>query len=473
MSEKRRSVVKAPPDAVPESEDRVYVYQKSGTDSLKDLEDKRSRYMELDSTLETLPRKLKHSGLVPLGPGLYAQGNIVRTNEILVLLGDSYFAEVSAHDARKIVSRRVAVIDEKISTLEVGRDEVGAALAKPIRISSPMPTAGVKDIPKRPAGFMKGFLNQVALSTEQMKQNRPSVSSKRPPKSPRPPSILGSSPRSTSGDSADPGTAKPTTKKVSFRPDTKGSKTSTLDTVQGLLENFESSVEQAKKLQRESNTRNIEEEYDEFGALKQVRGASLSSSSTSSKDVPDMPKGEIDELYDMTKPPEENKPMDRDDYFKMLLDSEREAEADREREAKEASKRTLRREAREFGSGLSKGFLSAPSKTKSTKSDSKPVELNVKREELEESEANSADDELDKARPVVANTVVERGTGERRRRKPVRTNKERASVFSMRNANSAFERQAQQEAPRDGEYEQSEEPIMLSRFKQMRSMEKR
>lgn len=48
---------------------------------------------------------------VPCGSLAFMPGQIVHTNEILVLLGDNYFVERSARQAGDIVMRRLAGIN--------------------------------------------------------------------------------------------------------------------------------------------------------------------------------------------------------------------------------------------------------------------------------------------------------------------------------------------------------------------------
>lgn len=43
---------------------------------------------------------------VPIGKLAFMPGRIVHTNEVLALLGDNWFAEVSAKEAAAIVARR-------------------------------------------------------------------------------------------------------------------------------------------------------------------------------------------------------------------------------------------------------------------------------------------------------------------------------------------------------------------------------
>lgn len=45
---------------------------------------------------------------VPFGNNAFSKGKLVHTNEVMVLLGDNWFAEVSAKQATAIATRRIA-----------------------------------------------------------------------------------------------------------------------------------------------------------------------------------------------------------------------------------------------------------------------------------------------------------------------------------------------------------------------------
>lgn len=107
-------------------------YAQSGAARLDELEAKRSRYEALSRKLFTLPQKLRHAGLIPVGPRLYLPGELVNTNRLTVLLGscneEAYFAERSAFQAQGIVQRRLAVIGEKVKEVKIGEKELAVAL---------------------------------------------------------------------------------------------------------------------------------------------------------------------------------------------------------------------------------------------------------------------------------------------------------------------------------------------------------
>ena len=45
-------------------------------------------------------------------------GELIHTNEILVLLGDGYFVETTAAQANKIVQKRVSLIDSRVTEVQ-------------------------------------------------------------------------------------------------------------------------------------------------------------------------------------------------------------------------------------------------------------------------------------------------------------------------------------------------------------------
>lgn len=416
---KKRNSVKLPPDAVPASEDRVYVYQKSGIESLEDLEKKRVRYVQLGSALETLPRKLRHPGLVPLGPGLYAHGALVRTNEMLALLGDNYFAEVSAYDAKQIVDRRLKHIDDKIANVNIGRHEVDKALAQPQR-----PTIE----PKK--AFEKGFLDKPkrvgALKSAASKS----------PKKPSAPKSVCFAPGTKGGAGSADGTS------ISSGAAEAGKKSlSVKHVVNDLMENFDDSVERAKQFQIQSNTVNFEELYDDSGSLKEVVGipdANMVSEMVISE------KDQIADLFDISKPALTEKKMTHKDYLKMLLEAEEEEEVEHHRAARIEAEQMQRKEMREFGKGLSTGFFGT-----STSRHEKP--------QVVDSAAIQHKDAMDNCKPLET-IVFERETNRRTRKKATAARRTVRRVF---NAGVAGESESRDPADVEDEVPH----VRLSKFK--------
>ncbi|XP_071522327.1 uncharacterized protein [Panulirus ornatus] len=67
----------------------------------------RKDYEHLLNILRTLPDKTSYEVMVPFGSLAFMPGRLLHTNEILVLLGDNWFAERSAKQAAEIVQRRL------------------------------------------------------------------------------------------------------------------------------------------------------------------------------------------------------------------------------------------------------------------------------------------------------------------------------------------------------------------------------
>ena len=64
-------------------------------------------YETVDKLLSDLPKKTRHDVMVPIGPLAFMPGQLIHTNEIMVLLGDNWFAERSATQAMEIAQRRL------------------------------------------------------------------------------------------------------------------------------------------------------------------------------------------------------------------------------------------------------------------------------------------------------------------------------------------------------------------------------
>ncbi|VDN84907.1 unnamed protein product, partial [Brugia pahangi] len=75
-------------------------------------------YRKLQKHLEELPKKLTHNVNVPLGKVGFMRGRLVHTNEVMVLLGDNYFAMCSCFHACEIIERRISFIQKIINDFE-------------------------------------------------------------------------------------------------------------------------------------------------------------------------------------------------------------------------------------------------------------------------------------------------------------------------------------------------------------------
>jgi prefoldin subunit 5 len=74
-------------------------------------------YLHLKQRLETLPHELRYDVMVPISKVAFMPGRLVNTNEILVLLGDSWFVEKSAKQACDLIDRRLTNIKTQIEEI--------------------------------------------------------------------------------------------------------------------------------------------------------------------------------------------------------------------------------------------------------------------------------------------------------------------------------------------------------------------
>ena len=87
------------------------------------LEQCRGDYDDMSSSLRTLPERVERPILVPHGKMAMFPGKLIHTNEVMVLLGDNYFALRSAHQASEVFGRRSEWVCTQI---EAKKEEVDA-----------------------------------------------------------------------------------------------------------------------------------------------------------------------------------------------------------------------------------------------------------------------------------------------------------------------------------------------------------
>ena len=79
----------------------------------------KQEYEALLKKLETITDKTAYEVTVPLGgKKAFMEGTLIHTNEILVLLGDNWFAERSAKESREICSRRLQNCQEMLDKID-------------------------------------------------------------------------------------------------------------------------------------------------------------------------------------------------------------------------------------------------------------------------------------------------------------------------------------------------------------------
>ncbi|KAM9987825.1 hypothetical protein ACTFIZ_003162 [Dictyostelium cf. discoideum] len=94
-------------------EQKVGEYQ----DHIEELKSTKNDYKQLIDTLQHLPDTLQPKIMVPMGKLAFFEGNLKNTNEILILLGDNYFAKRSSKQTIDIIQRRDKDIDTSINDL--------------------------------------------------------------------------------------------------------------------------------------------------------------------------------------------------------------------------------------------------------------------------------------------------------------------------------------------------------------------
>jgi len=78
----------------------------------------RTAYTSLHDRLNNISDNMRHSVMVPFTSKAFMPGQLVHTNEILVLLGDNWFMETSAKHAAEIAGRRVSECDKMLLKME-------------------------------------------------------------------------------------------------------------------------------------------------------------------------------------------------------------------------------------------------------------------------------------------------------------------------------------------------------------------
>ncbi|XP_053283966.1 unconventional prefoldin RPB5 interactor 1 isoform X2 [Pleuronectes platessa] len=93
-------------DVVKDCESRIQHWKKVSGD-----------YEAVNERLQTLPDQLSYDIMVPFGPLAFMPGKLVHTNELMVLLGDNWFAKCSAKQAQKIVDHRTKHVKSELDDL--------------------------------------------------------------------------------------------------------------------------------------------------------------------------------------------------------------------------------------------------------------------------------------------------------------------------------------------------------------------
>ena len=93
---------------IQESKEKAKIWAKHKTD-----------YFDLRQKLSTIADKTTHQVMIPFGgKKAFFEGQLVHTNEIMVLLGDNWFVERSAKEAAEICDRRITRCNDMLQKLD-------------------------------------------------------------------------------------------------------------------------------------------------------------------------------------------------------------------------------------------------------------------------------------------------------------------------------------------------------------------
>lgn len=81
-------------------------------------------YVALEQRLSDLADRTKHNVMVPIGPLAFIPGQLIHTNEVLVLLGENLFAERSTAQAISIIKRRQDYVHANMTMLQHVLDDL-------------------------------------------------------------------------------------------------------------------------------------------------------------------------------------------------------------------------------------------------------------------------------------------------------------------------------------------------------------
>ncbi|XP_063722562.1 unconventional prefoldin RPB5 interactor-like isoform X2 [Symsagittifera roscoffensis] len=85
---------------------------------LEKLEQRRAEYSSVKDRLKEVSGKLRCPTMVPLSKVAFMPGELIHTNEVLVLLGDGYFVETTAAKASQIADKRLSLIADRAHSLK-------------------------------------------------------------------------------------------------------------------------------------------------------------------------------------------------------------------------------------------------------------------------------------------------------------------------------------------------------------------
>eukprot|EP01006_Ploeotia_vitrea_P019576 TRINITY_DN51785_c0_g1_i1.p1 TRINITY_DN51785_c0_g1~~TRINITY_DN51785_c0_g1_i1.p1 ORF type:complete len:276 (+),score=46.24 TRINITY_DN51785_c0_g1_i1:36-863(+) len=81
-------------------------------------------YDALKQTLQEVVQRTQHEIMIPLGPHAFIPGELIHTNEVMVLLGDSWFALQSVHQCMGIIERRKKTLQTQLKAVKDAQTQI-------------------------------------------------------------------------------------------------------------------------------------------------------------------------------------------------------------------------------------------------------------------------------------------------------------------------------------------------------------
>lgn len=86
---------------------------------LEQLHGARNRYNHSMTTLDTMSgTKENQTMLIPLNSSLYAPGKVSNPEKVIVELGTGYFCEKTIPEAKKLIERKVTLVNKSMESIE-------------------------------------------------------------------------------------------------------------------------------------------------------------------------------------------------------------------------------------------------------------------------------------------------------------------------------------------------------------------
>ncbi|KAL3509334.1 hypothetical protein ACH5RR_028735 [Cinchona calisaya] len=120
---KKKGTVKSlsslfPPEETQKASERVRDTIAERHEELQQLKSFISDNTNLVNLVRTLPNELNHQIMVPFGKAAFFPGQLIHTNEFMVLLGDGYYAERTSKQTVEILKRRGNILESQVESLK-------------------------------------------------------------------------------------------------------------------------------------------------------------------------------------------------------------------------------------------------------------------------------------------------------------------------------------------------------------------